>query len=220
MFVRLTNKYFEKGNFMENNALFKPSPQYKELMILSTIASNNDVSQRMLASKLNISLAMVNSYLIEAENNKYIKLDNSKRRTKYLITKLGLERIKVLNIGLLKSSLDVYNYAKIECEKFLRSIEDKGFKNILFYGAGEVAEILLYVLNNGTFDICVKAVIDDDNNKQGTKFVNLPIIPLSKVIDYKNIDGILVSSYTNIDIINKKLNDYGYDKSKILNFFE
>ena len=75
MFVRLTNNYFEKGNFMENNALFKPSPQYKELMILSTIASNNDVSQRMLASKLNISLAMVNSYLIEAENNKYINKD-------------------------------------------------------------------------------------------------------------------------------------------------
>ena len=142
MFVRLTNKHFEKGNFMENNALFKPSPQYKELMVLSTIASCNDVSQRMLASKLNISLAMVNYYLIDAENNKYIKLDNKERRTKYLITKLGLERIKVLNIGLLKSSLDVYNSAKIECEKFLRSIEDKGFKNILFYGAGEVAEIL------------------------------------------------------------------------------
>ena len=92
---------------MENNALFKPSPQYKELMILSTIASNNDVSQRMLASKLNISLAMVNSYLIEAENNKYIKLDNSKRRTKYLITKLGLERIKVLNIGSINGNINV-----------------------------------------------------------------------------------------------------------------
>lgn len=205
---------------MENNALFKPSPQYKELMILSMIASNDEVSQRMIASKLNISLAMVNSYLIDAEMKKYIKTDNKNKRVKYLITKKGEERIRVLNINLLRSSLDVYNSAKVECEKFLTVIENKGFKNILFYGAGEVAEIMLYVINNGNSNINVKAVIDDDVNKQGTKFVNLPIISLSKVKDYENIDGILVSSYTNVDAINKNLSDFGYDKTKILNFFE
>ena len=205
---------------MENNALFKPSPQYKELMILSMISSNDEVSQRMIAAKLNISLAMVNSYLIDAEMKKYIKTDNKNKRVKYLITKKGEERIKVLNISLLKSSLDVYNSAKVECEKFLTVIENKGFKNILFYGAGEVAEIMLYVINNGNSNINVKAVIDDDVSKQGTKFVNLPIISLSKVKDYENIDGILVSSYTNVDAINKNLSDFGYDKTKILNFFE
>ena len=205
---------------MENNALFKPSPQYKELMILSMISSSDEISQRMIASKLNISLAMVNSYLVEAEMAKYIKVDNKNKKVKYLITKKGEERIKVLNISLLKSSLDVYNSAKTECEKFLSVIEAKGFKNILFYGAGEVAEIMLYVINNGTSNINVKAVIDDDATKQGTKFVNLPIISLEKVKDYENIDGILVSSYTNIEAINKKLADFGYDKSKILNFFE
>ena len=205
---------------MENNALFKPSPQYKELMILSMIASNDEVSQRMIASKLNISLAMVNSYLIDAEMKKYIKTDNKNKRVKYLITKKGEERVKVLNISLLKSSLDVYNSAKVECEKFLTVIEAKGFKNILFYGAGEVAEIMLYVINNGNSNINVKAVIDDDVNKQGTKFVNLPIISLTKVKDYENIDGILVSSYTNVEAINKNLSDFGYDKTKILNFFE
>ena len=205
---------------MENNALFKPSPQYKELMILTMISSSDEISQRMIASKLNISLAMVNSYLVEAEMAKYIKVDNKNKKVKYLITKKGEERIKVLNISLLKSSLDVYNSAKTECEKFLSVIEAKGFKNILFYGAGEVAEIMLYVINNGTSNINVKAVIDDDTLKQGTKFVNLPIISLEKVKDYENIDGILVSSYTNIAAINKKLADFGYDKSKILNFFE
>lgn len=206
---------------MENNALFKPSPQYKELMILTMISSSDEISQRMIASKLNISLAMVNSYLVEAEMAKYIKVDKvDNKNVKYLITKKGEERIKVLNISLLKSSLDVYNSAKTECEKFLSVIEAKGFKNILFYGAGEVAEIMLYVINNGTSNINVKAVIDDDTSKQGTKFVNLPIISLEKVKDYENIDGILVSSYTNIAAINKKLADFGYDKSKILNFFE
>ena len=205
---------------MENNALFKPSPQYKELMILTMISSSDEISQRMIASKLNISLSMVNSYLVEAEMAKYIKVDNKNKKVKYLITKKGEERIKVLNISLLKSSLDVYNSAKTECEKFLSVIEAKGFKNILFYGAGEVAEIMLYVINNGTSNINVKAVIDDDTLKQGTKFVNLPIISLEKVKDYENIDGILVSSYTNIAAINKKLADFGYDKSKILNFFE
>ena len=205
---------------MENNALFKPSPQYKELMILTMIASSDEISQRMIASKLNISLAMVNSYLVEAEMAKYIKVDNKNKKVKYLITKKGEERIKVLNISLLKSSLDVYNSAKVECEKFLSVIEAKGFKNILFYGAGEVAEIMLYVINNGSSNINVKAVIDDDTLKQGTKFVNLPIISLEKVKDYENIDGILVSSYTNIEAINKKLADFGYNKSKVLNFFE
>ena len=90
----------------------------------------------------------------------------------------------------------------------------------MFYGAGEVAEIMLYVINNGNSNINVKAVIDDDVSKQGTKFVNLPIISLTKVKDYENIDGILVSSYTNVDAINKNLSDFGYDKNKVLNFFE
>ena len=65
-------------------------------------------------------------------------------------------------------------------------------------------------LDNKNFNL--NARIDRIDKKPDTKEF--------KVIDYKNIDGILVSSYTNIDIINKKLNDYGYDKSKILNFFE
>lgn len=205
---------------MENNTLFKPSPKYKELMILTMIENNEDISQRIISKRLNISLAMVNAYLIDCEKNKYIKVLNRSGKSKYMITKLGLDRIKVLNIGLLKSTLDIYNFAKDECLKFLNNILEKGFKNILFYGAGEVAEILLYVLSNSNYDVNVLGIIDDDVNKQGSVFVNIPVISLDDINRYNNIDGILVSSYTNQEIINNKLYSIGYDKKKILNFFK
>ena len=204
---------------MENNTLFKPSPLYKELMILNIISKDNNVSQRDLASTCNMSLSMVNSYLEEAKNKGYISVSSNNKRVVYSVTKKGKDRIKVLDISLLKSSLDIYNSAKVECLTFLKSIILKGYKNILFYGAGEVAEILLYVLNNSDININVLGIIDDDILKQNTKFVDIDVISINDINKY-DIDGILVSSYTNTLKINKNLIDFGFDKTKIINFFE
>ena len=99
-------------------------------------------------------------------------------------------------------------------------IINKGFKDIIFYGAGEVAEILLQTINDDkSIPINIVGIIDDDTNKQGETIVNY-VINDSNIISSINHDAILIASYTNYETIYNKLMDMNYPKDKIIYFFE
>ena len=104
--------------------------------------------------------------------------------------------------------------------EFLHQIVDKGFKRILLYGAGEVAEILLQTLTvENDIPIEVVGVIDDDIKKHDTSLVGSRIMSI-ETLDLNAYDGILISSYTNKEIIMNKLLNRNYDRNRILNFFD
>ena len=110
--------------------------------------------------------------------------------------------------------------AKDNIISFLNQIIDKGFKKILLYGAGEVAEIILQVMNDdNTLPLEVLAVIDDNESKTGETFVNLPVISLTEINHFEH-DGILISSYTHHEAIKKNLNGLKYPQTLIIEFFE
>ena len=103
---------------------------------------------------------------------------------------------------------------------YIQKLIEKGFKKILLYGAGEVAEIMLQVMNDdNTLPLEVVAVIDDNPNKKGEIIVNLPIIQKEDIIKFKH-DGILVSSYKHHESINANLKSINYPSQKIINFFD
>jgi len=61
----------------------------------------------------------------------------------------------------------IYQSAKANIVSFLKQIVKRGFKKILLYGAGEVAEILLQVIKtDALLPIKVVGVIDDDIQKK------------------------------------------------------
>ena len=206
---------------MINNYFFKPTPLYKEFMILDLISKNSNITQRELAKELGSSLSMINSYLEEYESRGFIKREYiSSKIVYYLITKKGIERMQYLNIGYLNASQRIHHYAKQNIVTFLAQIIKKGFKKILLYGAGEVAEIMLQAINDDVkLPISVEAVIDDDVNKQGKVIVNKIIIKANDLYNYDH-DGVLISSYSNKDEIYKKLINMKYDENKILQFFD
>lgn len=206
---------------MKDNLFFKPTPLYKEFLILDLIERDPNITQRELSKKLGVAVSMINSYLDEYEKKKYLKKDYISLKTvKYLITKKGIERKKVLNISYLSASQRIYQSAKENIISFLRQIVEKGFRKILLYGAGEVAEILLQSINNDR-NLPLKAlgVIDDDPSKINHYLANVKIISRDSIrkIDH---DGILISSYTNNELIYRKLLEINYNKDKILQFFE
>ena len=103
---------------------------------------------------------------------------------------------------------------------FLNQIIEKGFKKILLYGAGEVAEIMLQVMNDDKeIPLEVVAVIDDNKNRVGDKLVNLPIITLNELSKY-NHDGIMISSYKHHETIHNNLVKINYPRNKIIHFFD
>lgn len=205
---------------MEKYSFFKTTPLYKEFSLLSAISRDKHITQRDIASKMNVSVAMVNFYLDEYEEKGLIKrVYHGTKSIDYFVTDKGEERRKELSIRYLESALDVYNEAKLSCNVIFKKLRIKNFKKVLFYGAGEVCEMLLSVLNSDqSIDLDVMAVIDDDNKKIGKKILDKDIISLNEITNL-SYDGILISTYTHTDTIYQKLIEQNIDKEKIVSFF-
>ena len=206
---------------MSDNQFFKPTVLYKEYMILDMIEKNPNITQREMSKTIGIAVSMVNDHIDQYEKDKLIKRKKHSTKTvEYFVTKKGIERRKVLNIGYLNASQRLYNSAKENIESFLVQIENKKFQNILLYGAGEVAQILLHSIETRVDSkINVLAIIDDDPKKQGNSLNNKMIINRNQVTDYDH-NGILISSYINNDKMLKNLQEQNYDLTKVFNFFD
>lgn len=206
---------------MIDNKFFKPTVLYKEYMILDLIEKDPNITQREMSKAIGIAVSMTNSYIDEYEQKGYIKRKYISTKTvEYFVTKNGEERRKLLNIWYFKSSQIVYQLAKDSIIIFLNQIIDRGFKKILLYGAGEVAEIMLQVMNDDErIPIEVVAVIDDDSSKENHIIVNLPIISIEKIKNYDH-DGILIASYTHHERIYRNLISLNYPINKVIQFFD
>jgi DNA-binding MarR family transcriptional regulator len=205
---------------MSDKSFFKPTHLYKEYIILDLIEKNKDITQRELAKYLGIAVSMVNMMLDELEKNHYLKRKKYTTKTvEYLLTKHGYERRKLLNIWYLKSSQDIYMSAKDNILVFIQQIITKGYKKILLYGAGEVAEILVRVLNEDKkIPLEVLAIIDDNSIRHYQDLLQIPIISKDSIVEYKH-DGILVSSYTHRMTIRQTLESIKYPLKNIIEFF-
>lgn len=206
---------------MKKLEFFKPTATYKEFIILDAVESKSKITQRELADLSGSSVSMINQYLENFEkegfvNKKYLSIKN----VEYLITSKGIERKRLLNIMYLIEIQKSYKEAKVETTSFLKSITKKGFRNIIFYGAGEVVEIFLQTLNDDhSIPINVVGVIDDNTNKQGNEIVN-KLISSIDIINNVEHDAIMIASYNNYKIMYDKLIEIKYPKNKIVYFFQ
>lgn len=106
-------------------------------MILDMIEKNPNFTQREISKEIGIAVSMVNEYLDQCVKDKLVRKEEYSMKTvEYFITKKGIERRKMLNIGYLSASQNLYSYAKQDIEKFLVSIEEKGFRDLILYSAG------------------------------------------------------------------------------------
>ncbi len=206
---------------MSDNSFFKPTLLYKEFMILDLIEKDANITQREISKTIGVAVSMINSYIENfVEKGLIKKKKHSTKTVEYFVTKKGMERRKLLNIWYLKSSHEVYLSAKDNIIKFLNQIINKGFKKILLYGAGEVAEIMLQVMNDdNNIPLEVLAVVDDDMTRENEIIVNLPIISKENINQFDH-DGILVSSYKHHEVIRRNLVEINYPLEQIIEFFE
>ncbi len=188
------------------NKFYKPTPMYKEYQILGLISNNDTITQRMISESLNVAVSMVNKYLKEYEESGFIKINYiSDKNVEYRLTKKGEDRIRFLNIGFLSSSNQVYDEARTSVLETLNNVLEKDTENIIMYGAGDVAGIIVDVLNHAQgANVKIIAIIDDDLDKQHTKVGNIEIIALEELKNY-NYDEILISSYKQQDMIYEKI---------------
>lgn len=199
---------------------FSPTMQLKELLLLQHIEENPDTTQKKIANAIDGAASMVNTYMGKLEEENYLIRDyQSAKVVYYNITPQGIKRKNFLAITYFHELLELYRLAEENIEKFLVKLEEKGYREILVYGAGEVAETILTILKTrGKNSLKVIALIDDDEERQKTELVGYKIIGKKEIKEYKH-DAIVITSYIFEEDIRKKLQEMNYPENKIEKFF-
>lgn len=199
---------------------FNPTSELKELTLLQHIENNPDTTQKEIAEIINGAPSMVNVYINELESNNYLVRDyQSAKIVYYRITSEGLKRKNYLLISYMRELLDLYQLAKRNVEGFLKQLKDKGYKNILLYGAGEVAETIIGVIRDkDEASLNILAIVDDDVAKRDKMIMGFKVIPKENIDRYDH-DAIIITSYTFEEEIFEKLEELNYPRINIERFF-
>ena len=182
------------------------------LEILNRIEENGRVTQPEIANHLGISLGLANSFIKRIARKGYIKLTTIPRdRAKYLITPQGIAAKSRLTVKYLQYSLNFYKRAKETISGAYGQLHQQGIKTVVFYGAGEVAEIAYILLQQN--QIKLSGVIDEA--LAGERFMKLRV---GKLDDLKklNFDKIIVTSIQPAKDVVKKIIAVGVPEYKVL----
>ena len=144
----------------------------RTLKILEEIEKDKAPSQRYLAGKLNISLGLVNSFIKRLAQKGLFKVKNiPKKRVKYILTPKGAAEKTRLTYKYIQYSFQFYKSAREKLRILFYGLTKNGNKKIVFYGAGDLAEIAYISLTEVPIELV--AVIDD--NKAGEIFMDFVI---------------------------------------------
>ncbi len=114
----------------------------KTLQLLEEIDKNKSINQRTIATNLNISLGLTNSFIKRLTKKGYIKISTiPKNRIKYLLTPNGIVEKTRLTYDYIKLSFSFYRDTRNKLSLIFKELEDQGIKKVAFYYANEIAEI-------------------------------------------------------------------------------
>lgn len=153
---------------------------------------DNDVvpSQRDLARDLNISLGLVNSFIKRLVKKGYFKARHvPKNRMRYFLTPKGASEKTRLTYEYIQHSYNFYKEARQKLRDLYIELESQNVSSIVFYGAGDLAEIAYLSLQET--NIKLVAVVDDE--KKGKRFTRY-IVEHPDRLDALTFDRILITS--------------------------
>ena len=171
------------------------------LRILEEIEKNDSLSQRELARKLNISLGLVNAFIKRLAHKGYFKITTIPRnRVSYILTPKGFAEKTRLTYEFIQYSFRFYKRARDELKTLFSALESDGVKRVVFYEAGDLAEIAYVSLKETSLELL--GIIDD--SKSGETFLGFTIMPPSilKQLEYERI---IVTSVGSRDAIHENL---------------
>ena len=150
--------------------------------ILHEIEADDAVSQRHLSARLGIALGLTNLLLHRIVAKGWVKMVHIRpNRVRYLLTPAGLAAKARLTREYLEGTVQFYTEARERVRERFAELSAEldvrgGTKRIVFYGAGEIAEIG-YVSLQET-DLELVAVVDGVRTKP---FFGLPVHPADRL---------------------------------------
>jgi len=184
----------------------------RTLKILEKIDNDGPPSQRDLARDLNISLGSVNSFIKRLVEKGFFKIGHlPKNRIQYILTPRGVAERSRLTYEYIQHSFVFYKDIRKKIEDLYLVLERAGVKRIVFYGAGELAEIAYLSLHQSCLELV--AVIDD--GKVGNKFLDFTVIPPQQIQNI-GFDKILITAINSTGLIVEKLAAIGIPANRVV----
>jgi DNA-binding MarR family transcriptional regulator len=165
------------------------------LRLMGEIERNDTPSQRELSRNLNLSLGLVNAFLKRLVNKGYFKVKTMPRnRVKYFLTPKGIARKSKLTVEYLRYSVNFYKEIKNLLISKFREMEVDRINSILFFGAGEVADLAYLYLQ--LTDIQLVGIIDE--RQVGDDFFEFKVESFD-LLDQRDWDVVLLTRLDDTD---------------------
>ena len=204
-----------------------PSHDHHTRRILTQIEAGKKISQRSLANELGIALGLTNSLIRKLVKKGWVKVINVRpNRVRYLITPTGVAEKARMTRSYLDNTLRLYTETRERIRRGLdelsagwppedqEAVGDGREKRIVFYGAGDVAEIS-YICLQGS-DLKLVGVVDDHRTKPFFGFRVHPLDRLnSRQLDGESFDRLVVMSFREMSSLRTKLEGRGVPSDRI-----
>ena len=181
------------------------------LRLMGEINRDGNPTQRELSRRLNLSLGLINTFIKRLVKKGYFKVRTMpKNRVKYFLTAKGLAKKSRLTVEYLRYSVNFYKEIKGLLLNKFKEIEGNNLNTILFFGAGEIAELAyLYLQLTG---IQLAGIVDEKQN--GDIFFEHRVDGIDRLCQH-NWDIILLTRLETIDEDIRLLIENGVNPDRI-----
>lgn len=198
-----------------------PSDNEYQRQILQAIASGERVTQRSLSGELGVALGLTNLLIRRLVNKGYVKMVGmGTRHVRYLMTAAGWEALGRATRLSMQNTVHLYTQTREQIRATLFEVSERcepdaeGQKRVVFYGAGDVAEIA-YVSLQST-DLTLVGVVDD---RRRGRFFDLTICG-SEQLSADGLDGVayshvIVTSVRHADAIQARVGERGVPQTRV-----
>lgn len=180
--------------------------------ILESIEKQPVITQRDLASELDIALGLTNAYIKRLCKKGYIKVKNlSGKKIKYILTVKGFTEKAKLTYRYMRHSFEHVKEIKSAIEKNYQKMLQDNVRKILIWGDGDLAELCIIILSRLPIEIAGFVSFNKD-----IKQLNQTNLYRKDEIDNLDFDGVLAATFDekqlsqlqSMDNINKKKTYY------------
>jgi DNA-binding MarR family transcriptional regulator len=184
----------------------------RTLKILEKVDNDRTPSQRDMARDLNISLGLVNAFIQRLAQKGYFEIGHlPKNRVRYILTPRGVAEKTRLNYEYIQYSVKFYRDARQMLRELYAKMETQGVRCIVFYGAGDLAEIAYLSLQQS----CIELVAVVDDGRVGQNFMQFTVIHPDR-IESLWFDRILIATTDSTESISRKLANMGISTSRVV----
>ena len=153
--------------------------ELRTLTLFNTVENSPDINQRKLASELDISLGLANTYFQRVLKKGWVRAKQVKpRRWLYFLTPQGALEKSRLSLSYLNRTLNSFRELKSKGDQHLRILSNKGVRGIHLCGEDDLTEVLSYCFSG--FEIELLSVISEKSLLENLEQKGNPTLPKLK----------------------------------------